>query len=420
MNMPSIAIVGSGPSGCYVAQALRKQFPESEISMYDRMPVPYGLVRYGVAPDHVGTKSIAHQFERLFTRESVSFIGNIEIGRDITLDELRNAYDVVVLASGLCGDRDLGILGENLHGVYRAGSITRLFNDHPDEQSNSYQLGQRSVIVGNGNVAIDVLRLISKSSESFAGSEVSDQSLQRICRDHLIRIDIVGRSPLSDAKFDIVMLKELSELEHVNFHTSIDQQELLAGGARGETLKLLTDRNNNNARMDVYFHFGWVPVSIKGGGIVEAIKFEGKNSPTEILELTAGSVITAIGFNADRIRDFNRETLLGEGADLEDGKLDKGLYCVGWFKRGSQGTIAQNRADSKKVASRIIADYEANSLSKEGYPLLAEKLANATDFAGWKRVDELELSTAPENRNRLKISKMSEIIEIARQCAAGE
>lgn len=222
MNMPSIAIVGSGPSGCYVAQALRKQFPESEISMYDRMPVPYGLVRYGVAPDHVGTKSIAHQFERLFTRESVSFIGNIEIGRDITLDELRNAYDVVVLASGLCGDRDLGILGENLHGVYRAGSITRLFNDHPDEQSNSYQLGQRSVIVGNGNVAIDVLRLISKSSESFAGSEVSDQSLQRICRDHLIRIDIVGRSPLSDAKFDIVMLKELSELEHVNFHTSID------------------------------------------------------------------------------------------------------------------------------------------------------------------------------------------------------
>ena len=141
LSSPSIAIVGSGPSGCYLAQYLRKAFPNSRISIFERDPVPYGLLRFGVAPDHIGTKAIAQQFERLFKRDGVEFIGNMEIGKDKSLRELRNEFDIVVIATGLNEDRSLGISGEYLEGIYSAGRITRLLNSHPNENSEGILVG---------------------------------------------------------------------------------------------------------------------------------------------------------------------------------------------------------------------------------------------------------------------------------------
>ena len=421
MTAPSVAIVGSGPSGCYLAQALRKQWSESEISIYDRLPVPYGLVRYGVAPDHPGTKAVARQFERLFTRDRVNFYGNVQVGRDITLDELRAAYDVVVLATGLYGDRAMNIPGETLAGVYRSGPLTRLLNDHPDEQGSEYRLGQRCVIVGNGNVAIDVLRLLSKSSEEFVGSEVSACGLSQVQRDALSRIDIVGRSPLSDAKFDTVMVKELAELSGVNFIVHQTPQALAEQGPRGEVLQRLAEiESNQDSRLEIHFHFGWTPVQLEGASTVERIHFSATGHESVNLVLEADSVVTAIGFAADPERDFNRDALTGPDADVAAGRLDEGLYCTGWFKRGPRGTIPENRMDSKRVAEGIIADFAEHGESRPGYSAMADKLVEATDFAGWRRIDACETDSAPQDRLRCKLTDLSNMVKVARQCDSGE
>ena len=164
-HSPTVVVVGSGPSGCYTAQFLRKQWPAADITVLDRLPVPFGLVRYGVAPDHQGTKAVDRQFDRLFTRDGVRFVGNVEVGGPVTVDQLRAAFDVVVLATGVSGDRPLGVPGAELAGVHGAGRLTRLLNDHPDEQHPVAPLGPRVVVVGNGNVALDVVRLLAKDHD---------------------------------------------------------------------------------------------------------------------------------------------------------------------------------------------------------------------------------------------------------------
>lgn len=435
MNGPAIAIVGSGPSGCYLAQALRKHWPESEISVLDRAPVPFGLIRYGVAPDHTGTKAVVRQFERLFTRESVRFVGNVSVGQDISLAELRAAFDIVVLASGLSGDRLLSIPGESLPGVYRAGPLTRFFNDHPDEQASHYDLGKHCVIIGNGNVALDLLRLISKPAEAFAGSEVSASTLNRINRDALQRIDIVGRSPLTAAKFDTVMLKELLAFSHINTVVHLSEQALQDGGPRGEVLQQLSAQHNAAARLTIHFHFNGFPQAINATtnattnaptNATTASKQVCFTSPTNSggsLQLRADSVISAIGFAPDPTRDFDCQALAGEQADLASGKLADGLYCAGWLKRGPRGTIAENRLDAKRLAQTIYEQFSALTMRAEpkpGYQGVQAQLGRYTDFAGWQRIDAWEQMHAPAQRERRKLTDFSQMVNIAQGMDTGE
>ncbi|MEM8794809.1 MAG: FAD-dependent oxidoreductase, partial [Pseudomonadota bacterium] len=170
-----VAIVGSGPSGCYVAQALVKALPNAELTVIDRLCVPFGLIRYGVAPDHQGTKAVSRQFARLFEKQGVAFVGNVELGRDLSLEALRDAMDVVVLATGLYGDRTFEVPGKDLSGIYGSGAVTRYWNGHPDSEGMKPEFGKRVVILGNGNVAIDVLRLLAKSPVEFDGSDIEPE-----------------------------------------------------------------------------------------------------------------------------------------------------------------------------------------------------------------------------------------------------
>ncbi|BAN50688.1 FAD-dependent oxidoreductase [Metapseudomonas resinovorans] len=424
MASPTVAIVGTGPSGCYVAQALRKEWPEAEIVMLDRLPVPYGLVRYGVAPDHPGTKAVTRQFERLFEREGIRFVGNLEIGKDLSLDELRRACDIVVLATGLYGDRPLGIPGDDLERVYGAGRMTRLFNDHPDEVDFVPRLGRRTVIVGNGNVAIDLLRLLAKSHDEFEGSDLSDESLTHLLSAPLDSIDIVGRSPAALAKFDTVMVKELAKLANVRFEIGAGSALAQAANpqeqAKVEAILALREVGGppTPGQTQVTFHFGWVPEAIHGEQRVEGISFVGAADARQRIRLDADSVITAIGFQEHADSILSRGALSGAATDIDSGVLASGLYCAGWFRRGPSGTIPENRADSKRVADTIVQAVAegALALGKPGFSAFADTVkTRLVSYQGWKRIDEAELRSAPDGRVRRKVRNRSDMLSIAHE-----
>lgn len=423
MKTPTIAIVGSGPSGCYLAQALRKEWTQAEITLFDRLPVPYGLVRYGVAPDHPGTKNVIRQFERLFERENIGFAGNVEIGKDIQLDELRQAYDIVVLATGLHGDRSLDIPGANQTRVYGAGRLTRLLNDHPDEQSFSPRLGETTVIVGNGNVAIDVLRLLAKSFEEFKNSEISDDVVSRLLATPLKHIHIVGRSPAHQAKFDTVMLRELTGLRRARFEIRdlpcLSGEEEKAVIAKLEALNALKGARQGD--LEISFHFGWQPESLSPEADGCRFRFKATDGSEASLQLTTDSVITAIGFTQQPGSRLCKIGLSCVGAEPDAGHLAPGLYCTGWFKRGPRGTIPENRADAKAVAGLIMTQATTMNLGKPGLaslpPSITGKIVN---YAGWKHIDAAEVASAPAGRLRKKIRDTAEMLRLANNIHQGE
>lgn len=369
---PRIAIVGSGPSGCYTAQFLRRKWADAEIVIFDRLSEPFGLLRYGVAPDHLGTKGIAKQFERLFSRDRVVFTGGVEVGRDISMDELRERFDVVVLATGLWGDRVVdGFHNADgtpaLPGVYGSGELTRMINGFPHRDAAPVRIGRRAVIVGNGNVAIDLVRLMLSDPEDLAGVGVPQDAIDALRRGGPVeRIDVVGRSGAQQAKFDAAMVRELGRLPNVRFE--IDPSETGGEGAseealhKLEALREIADPGRTGER-EVRFHFGWTPDHLEGAEGLQGTVFRDTAGERGELRLDADSVCTAVGFTEVATDALLRRFFETERSDIGAGVLGDGLYCVGWIRRGPVGTIPANRADAKAVAERIIADVEAGALA---------------------------------------------------------
>ena len=407
----SIAIVGSGPSGCFLAQALLKSAPDLTVDLIDRLPVPYGLVRYGVAPDHQGTKSVIRQFERLFERQGAGFVGNLAIGEDLSLEDLQGAYDIVVLAAGLSGDRQLGIPGEQLTGVYSAGRFTRALYEHPDAESLP-ELGRRVVLMGNGNVAIDLLRLLSKSPAELAGSDLGELPSRWLAEQQIESIDIVGRSTAEQAKFDPVMVRELSKLSEVSIEVidagSSDDPE---GSKRIAALESIDGHGNGKRR--ITFRFGLTPVGLQGAdGQLSEVQFQ-TGSGEEVV-LPCDSFLTAIGFRDEG--SLPRDRLIENALNIDAGHLADGLYATGWFRRGPQGTIPDNRADAKALASTIIEDLadRASAPAKPGRSALPP-LPDLVDYSGWKRIDAVETDDLPADRVRKKIATRVEMLACAHQ-----
>ncbi|MCR4268190.1 FAD-dependent oxidoreductase [Nitratireductor sp. ZSWI3] len=405
----AVAIVGSGPSGCYLAQALLKAAPELRVDLIDRLPVPYGLVRYGVAADHQGTKGIVRQFERLFERQGAGFVGNVAVGEDVSLAALREAYDAVVLAAGLSGDRALGIPGEDLEGVHRAGRLTRALYEHPDAEPLP-ELGPRVVIMGNGNVAIDILRLLAKTPAELAGSDLGAGPSAWLAGSAIEEIDIVGRSPAAEAKFDAVMVKELAKLEGVTIRVigagASDDPEATKKIAALEML----DGHATGARR-ITFRFGLTPVELLGeGGRVGEARF--RDSAGATVALCCSAFLTAIGFEAEGL--LLREELIGSAADREAGVIEPGLYATGWFRRGPRGTIPDNRADAQLLAARILADLDArgDAPEKPGRSAFPD-WRSIVDYDGWKRIDAAETAAAPQDRCRAKIPTRETMLALA-------
>jgi len=414
----TVAIVGSGPSGCYTAQFLRKELPLADITVFERLPVPYGLVRYGVAGDHQGTKNVTRQFDRMFDRERVRFAGNVALGKTVSLADLRECFDITILATGLSGDRALMIPGAELAGIYGAGRMTRLLNAHPDEARFEPVLGRRVVIVGNGNVAIDLVRLLSKGPEHLDGTDVSHM------HGHLYvphrHIDVVGRTAAAVAKFDTALIRELGRTPGVRYrilgaleprdNRPIDEAKL--------TALLELERSSEHAtERTVDFHFGWAPVAVLGTSQVEAVHFQSSDEGRRNMVLPAESVITAIGFCPHPEQELLSDAFVGQHTELETGRVPSDLYSVGWLRRGPRGGIPDNRDDARTIVGAVTAAVRSGSLSfgKPGFCALPSSIKEAAiNFEGWKRIDRAELDSTPPERLRAKISSIDEMLTIAR------
>lgn len=391
-----VAIVGAGPSGCFLAQALLKARPDLAVDLIDRLPVPYGLVRYGVAADHQGTKAIARQFARLFERQGARFHGNVEIGRDVPLAALRAAYDAVVLAAGLSGDRTPDLSGLPLAGVHGAGALTRALYDHPDAGPLP-DLGAHPLILGNGNVALDILRLLAKTPEELDGSDLGPRATRWLADSGIETLTIVGRSPAAQARFDPVMVRELGALKGVSI--TVEAAPPGADDAGEKVLAALAQIDGTaTGPRRIAFRFGLTPAGVLGeGGRIVALTVTRPDGVAETLPCTA--LVTAIGFRGDGTLPTD------EGP---------GLYKAGWFARGPRGTIPENRADAQDLALRILADLDAapDAPAKPGAAVL-DTCRDRVDYAGWGRIDAAELAAAPANRCRQKLDTRAAMLALA-------
>lgn len=433
---PRIAIVGSGPSGCFTAQALRRVFPTAPIEVLDQLPTPYGLVRYGVAADHQGTKAVARQFDRLFTEEGVEYRGNVRLGVDVSLEQLRAANDVVVLATGMHGDAQLALPGAHL--ARGAGSVTRMLNGHPDEPDAS-PLGKTVAVIGHGNVAMDIARLLARDAEGFEGSDIDDHVHSQFAGG-VRTIHLIGRSLPASAKFDPVMVRELAGLPGVRHvvhgagalpddgrDARIDAvRELMrdSGAADAGDAGDARDADDAAARVRIEWWFGLTPVSIEGGGDdsgaedrVTAATFT--DASGERVRIEVDDVITAVGFAQ------NTDSPVVAGAH-GDGRVEPGLYVAGWLRRGPRGTIPDQRTDARGLAQLIADDVRSGAVRMSGAGSGADASADpetgsptelqhaaAVDFDGWRRIDLRERLGAAPGRERVKLRSREALLEAA-------
>ena len=399
---PSVAIVGSGPAGSFTAQSLKRTFADAKIDVFEEMPTPYGLVRYGVAADHQGTKTVSRQFDRLFLEQGVRFLGNCRVGRDVSFEQLRDAYDVVVLATGMHEDAQLSVPGAQLPGVRGAAAVTRWLNVHPDEPQQ-HPLGKQVVVVGQGNVAIDIVRLIAQTADGFSGSDIDDAAHAELTRNTRV-VHVVGRSDAAHAKFDPVMVRELATLPDVQHVVHGDIDFTLADkDARIDAVKALTQSRPDTERVRVEWWFELTPERIEGHDHVTGVTFIDAHGTEQHIEAT--DVITAVGFAAD-------PGSLAEPGAHPDGRIEPGLYVAGWLRRGPRGTIPDQRADARDLTRSIVADMQAGLVSAHRKGGLSS--AGAHDFDGWRRIDVHERLTAAPGRERAKLRTREQMLEIAR------
>ena len=417
----AIAIVGAGPAGCYAAERLARAAPDAAIDVIERLPTPYGLVRAGVAPDHQGTKAVERVLERALTRPNVAFFGNVEVGRDLSLAELRDLYDAVIVATGAPEDRRLGIPGEDLAGVFGSGAFTRWINGHPDAADLPVDLGRvrSAIVIGNGNVAIDVARVLAKSRGEMARSDLAPSIEAAIAAAPLEEIRIVGRRGPAEAHFAPLELEELGSLARAT--PIVDPAVVPQEGGNAAVLKVLQHFSavSDGAKpIRLHFDFHLKPQRFEGGSRVERAVFERQRpsregySPTgETASFRADLVVSCIGY-----RSLSCGGLAPADGRFpnEDGRLEGGLYVVGWAKRGPSGTIPTNRSEAHAVADRLLAETTASG--KPGSTALAAALTSRqrkpVAFAGWRAIDGAERARASDGRPREKLRRWSDFASL--------
>jgi len=419
--MRHFAVVGSGPAGFYTAEALEKAYGENaRIDILDRYPVPYGLIRFGVAPDHQSLKAVSKRYDKVAESAGVDFIGNVTVGSDVTVAELLDLYDAVILAVGAPNDRKLGIPGEDLPGVVGSAEFVGWYNGHPEFADLDPPLdGEKAVVIGNGNVALDCARILSKTRHEFEGSDIVGHALDALDKSVIRTITILGRR----GPHQIAMTpKELGELGHLEAAVPIvdpadfppvEADEPLEPGLRKSVtlLRGFADLPHDKPKRMVFDFFA-KPLRIEGEGRVERIVVErtvlndtgAARGTGETYEVPASLVITAIGYSTSPIDDV---PFAGGKFSNEGGRIADRLYAVGWARRGPTGTIGTNRPDGYEVADQIAAAMPGDgSDGREGAAGLKQLLETrgvmATDYDDWRRIEETEVANARPGSPREK------------------
>lgn len=430
--MRHIAIIGSGPAGYYTAEAAQKQWGDDvRVDIFDMLPVPYGLIRTGVAPDHQSIKGVARRYEATALSDNVRFVGNVMVGKDVTVEELQGLYDAVVLATGAPHDRKMDLPGENLPNVYGSAAFVGWYNGHPMFANLDPDLsGDTAVVIGMGNVALDVTRILSKTREEFAGSDIVAHALDVLDTSKLRRIVILGRR----GPHQIMMTpKELGELSHLSRAAPrVDPQDLpevgedalLEPGLRKSVNHLrsfaaIPASHYGDVPIEIEFDFYASPKAILGDGKVTGVEVErttveaGRAVGTgETYVIPAGLVVCCIGYQTSRIPGVPFDERAGRFPN-DEGRILPGLYCVGWARRGPSGTIGTNRPDGFGVIEKIAEDIGAGAgkQGRPGFDALAEARGlDVVTFRDWKKIEAEEEARAREGAPREKFVRVEEMI----------
>ena len=425
-----VAIIGSGPSGFYTADSLIKSGNDVEIDIIDRLPTPFGLIRGGVAPDHQTTKKVAKAYEKTALNDSVSYFGNVEVGKDISIDELRKAYDAVVLAVGAPTDRKLGIPGDDKKGVYGSADFVGWYNGHPDFTNLNPDLDVKAVaVIGVGNVAIDTARVLVKTSNEMATTDIADHATQAINASPIADVFLFGRRGPVEAKFTNVELREMGKLENCMPIVHEDQIPEEVVGSWSERDQRLKERNLTTMReflqvdpttksKNVHFEFFANPVEVLGNDRVEGLRVEktmvkgGRALGTgEFFEIECGLVVAAIGYYSIPVKGVPFDNDNGIVKHI-DGRIDEGVYAVGWIKRGPTGVIGTNKPDGVIAAKQIIEDTkESEKLGRIALTsMLKERNVRIVTYQDWQKIDEAEMTAASNQAPRKKFVTVKEMI----------
>jgi ferredoxin/flavodoxin---NADP+ reductase len=455
--MLRVAIVGSGPAGFYAASALLTSDLEVEVDMIERLPTPWGLVRLGVAPDHPKLKAVSRAYEKTAKLDGFRFLGNVEVGRDLTHDDLLRLYDAVVYAVGAQADRRLQIPGEDLPGSLSATSFVAWYNGHPDFQDLDIDLSvERAVVVGNGNVALDVARMLALADEEIRPTDTTDAAIEAILASPIHEIVVLGRRGPAQASFTTPELKEMGEIADAD--VVVDPAELELDDASSAALETDTNARRNletlrefaarapvGKRRRVVLRFRVSPVAILGEDRVEAIELVRNDLvtddqgavravPTDDREtMPCGLVFRSVGYLALPLPgvpfDERRATLPNDGGrvlDMSGAPLPR-VYCTGWIKRGATGVIGTNKKDANETVDLLLADARAGLLRRRSDPgadaesvdrLLAARGVEPVTYVGWESIDSDERMRGEEQgRPRIKLTTWEELLAAARGAA---
>jgi ferredoxin--NADP+ reductase len=415
-----IAIIGAGPAGYFAAQALHNLANEDrsfEIDMIERLPTPWGLVRSGVAPDHPKIKTVAKVFEKIAADEKFRLFANVEVGSDITVAQLKDKYDAVIIATGSSLGKSLGIPGENLRGAISAATFVPWYNAHPDFVGVDTPLdSDTAVVIGAGNVAMDVARMLALEPAELDPTDTAEHAIKALKNSNIRKVYISARRGPEHAAFTSPELRELPKLEHTNVvmnKADIEAAIVRAGSEPEKDVKsnldamlLIADNPKTENERTMEFLFQHTPKEILGTDRVQGIVY---STPNGDVTIKCGLVITAIGYQAEPIDGVPYE----HGKVInEDGRVDDNLYVVGWAKRGPSGVIGTNKSDAAAVMELLVFDLQTPKNAGDISELLTHQVVVTQQ--DWQKINEAEIAAGePLGKPRLKSVNRSELLNHA-------